>query len=237
MAPVGGHSGIAQIPDDCRIHGSQKNFIRKRAVKWYLDHARTTDGKERQKSLPIKLLLEWLSEWIRLYGTAEDVAPLFEQYIPPLFNEDGTRRPDTRKDEIKRCLEEYKGDLTLPHPVHEPGATYLCERCGQFYNKATGKTAREHEDRKSEKCFCLSVMPFNPRPIGSNFNVAIEPLERSFEFNLDGELREGIFIEKLRAPAEYVIAHNRKGALDDENIEIYRGDYRDLLIAPVEWLD
>lgn len=128
IAPRGGHSSIAQIPDDHRIHGSQKHYVRKRAVKYYLDAARVSEGTTRQTNIPLEYLVRWISEWTRIYGRAEDVRDLFDEYLPPCVGIDGVRNADKRKKEILECLTEYQGPLREPPKAFIDGLTYKCVR-------------------------------------------------------------------------------------------------------------
>lgn len=93
-APKGGHSGVSQLPDDKRVHGGLKAYVRRKAVAHFLDEARASEGK-RPKGIPLKILLQWVGEWRGAYGRPEDIAPLFKEYFPPCNDgDDDCRKPD-----------------------------------------------------------------------------------------------------------------------------------------------
>lgn len=67
-APMGGWTGVAQLADDSRVHGSLKTFVRSKAVRYFYHQATSLSetGKEVQiKAIPYKVLI--LSAYLFLY--------------------------------------------------------------------------------------------------------------------------------------------------------------------------
>lgn len=78
MAPAGGHSSISQLNDDHRFHGSQKVYIRRKAMHWHLQQARVHGRKGASQKLSLDILCSWLSEWCGIWGTEESMIRLLK---------------------------------------------------------------------------------------------------------------------------------------------------------------
>lgn len=195
------------------------------------------EGKEyKEKKIPIRTLLEWVSQWINTRGTPERIDPLFEQYFPPLFRPDGTRREDKRKQDILDCMRRNT-EAVRSLPFLDTVLSYNCPRCGQKYSSCTSKPAKKHESLAESKCICLLRVPFFPRPPNSEYNHTIEPIgEKCATIVMTGGSKQRAIVkfrEKLSIESHYEIEYR---VTSERRSQTFRGDYRDLICAPMYWL-
>ena len=97
--PMGGGTDVDQIADAKQIHGSLKEFVRRKSRRKFLEDSKRLHRenlKVKPPGLSLTILAVWMSEWAQAHGEPEDVHNLFQQYFPPPIG-----KPDLRKEEIK----------------------------------------------------------------------------------------------------------------------------------------